>query len=91
VLARLPAAGAMAGKPPSLQLELPVVGPFSLQASTRFLEGFAPAGSHAGGGEGLALAFPVEGDWRTAGAVVRQSGEVPSRSRCKSQAAGCLW
>jgi DNA-3-methyladenine glycosylase II len=63
----------MAGKPPSFQLELPVVGPFSLQASTRFLEGFAPAGSHAGG-EGLALAFPVEGDWSTVGAVVRQSG-----------------
>jgi 3-methyladenine DNA glycosylase/8-oxoguanine DNA glycosylase len=64
----------MAGKPPSFQLEFPVVGPFSLQASARFLEGFGPAGSHAGGGEGLALAFPVEGDWSTVGAVVRQSG-----------------
>lgn len=53
-------------------VELPVKGPFSLEASTRFLEGFAPAGAHAGGEQVLALAFPVEGDWRTAGAIVRQ-------------------
>jgi DNA-3-methyladenine glycosylase II len=65
----------MTSRLPSLQLELPVAGPFSLQASARFLEGFAPAGSHATAGDGLALAFPVEGDWRPAGAVVRQSGD----------------
>ncbi len=66
----------MTGTP--VQLELPVSGPFSLRASTRFLEGFAPAGTHAAGAhDGLALAFPVEGEgeWRTAGAVVRQSSD----------------
>jgi DNA-3-methyladenine glycosylase II len=55
-------------------------GPFSLAASARFLEGFAPA---AYGGEGqdpgddarLDLAFPVEGDWRTAGVRVRQADD----------------
>lgn len=49
-------------------------GPFSLAASTRFLEGFTPAGAFAAGTR-LALAFPVEGDWRLAGALVRQDGE----------------
>lgn len=59
-----------------LQVELPVQGPFSLEASTRFLEGFSPAGGFAAGPDGgLALAFPVEDDWRTAGALVRQEGE----------------
>lgn len=52
-------------------------GPFSLSASVRFLEGFAPAryrGSADGEGSGqpLRLAFPVEGDWRTAGVAVTQ-------------------
>ncbi|MDN5858218.1 MAG: DNA-3-methyladenine glycosylase 2 family protein [Pseudonocardia sp.] len=57
-------------------VELPVRGPFSLAASTRFLEGFAPAGAFASGREcPLALAFPVEGDWCTAGATVRQEGD----------------
>lgn len=55
-------------------VELPVQGPFSLAASTRFLEGFSPAGTFAAGA-GLAVAFPVEGDWRTAGALVRQDGD----------------
>lgn len=36
-------------------------GPFSLGASIRFLEGFAPAGYDATGAPGLGLAFPVEG------------------------------
>jgi DNA-3-methyladenine glycosylase II len=53
-------------------VELPVQGPFSLAPSIRFLEGFAPAGPHAGDASSLALAFPVEGDWRTAGAILRQ-------------------
>jgi DNA-3-methyladenine glycosylase II len=56
-------------------VELPVKGPFSLAASTRFLEGFAPAGTHAGIRETLGLAFPVEGDWRAAGAIVRQRAD----------------
>ena len=58
-----------------VEVELPVQGAFSLAASTRFLEGFAPAGAFAAGEQReLALAFPVEGDWRTAGAVVREDG-----------------
>lgn len=56
-------------------------GPFSLAASTRFLEGFAPAGAFHGDGDGdgdrpLRLAFAVEGDWRTAGARVTQDGDT---------------
>jgi DNA-3-methyladenine glycosylase II len=53
-------------------------GPFSLAASTRFLEGFAPAG-YAGKGSGhLDLAFPVERDWHTAGVHLeqRESGRL---------------
>ena len=42
---------------------LPVRGPFSLAASTRFLEGFAPASFEAAAGQSLELAFPVEGRW----------------------------
>jgi len=42
-----------------VMVELPVLGQFSLEASTRFLEGFAPAGTHASVGPTLALAFPV--------------------------------
>ncbi|MBV9793100.1 MAG: DNA-3-methyladenine glycosylase 2 family protein [Actinobacteria bacterium] len=42
-------------------------GPFSLAASTRFLEGFTPAGYTATADEPLELAFPVEGSWTTAG------------------------
>src|SRR5215212_1167569 len=70
--------------------ELPVHGPFSLGASTRFLEGFTPAryrGSPDGGP--LRLAFPVEGSGRSVGVGVRQradgavvaevSGAVPER------------
>src|SRR5829696_1548106 len=58
---------------PSTIVPIPVQGPFSLAASTRFLEGFTPAayrGSPDGGP--LRLAFPVEGSWRTAGVAVRQ-------------------
>ncbi len=50
-------------------------GPFSLVASTRFLEGFTPAG-YRGAQEGvLDLAFAVEGDWRTVAVRVRQEGD----------------
>src|SRR3954451_11640085 len=57
-------------------LRLPVRGPFSLAASTRFLEGFAPAryrGSPDGGP--LRLAFPVEGSGGTVGVAVRQDAD----------------
>lgn len=47
-------------------------GPFSLAACARFLEGFTPAGYAERAGEPLELAFPVEGDGRTAGVRVRE-------------------
>jgi hypothetical protein len=55
-------------------------GPFSLAASTRFLEGFAPAAYDGervepGAEAHLDLAFPVEGDWRTVGVRVRQADD----------------
>ena len=51
---------------------LPVRGPFSLAASTRFLEGFAPAAIDRSDGRPLELAFPVDGIWQTAGIRVRE-------------------
>ncbi|CAN5600753.1 DNA-3-methyladenine glycosylase [soil metagenome] len=47
-------------------------GPFSLAASTRFLEGFTPSGYGGRDRDHLHLAFPVEGDWATAGVCVRE-------------------
>jgi DNA-3-methyladenine glycosylase II len=47
-------------------------GPFSLAASTRFLEGFTPAGFTQAAGQPLELAFPVEGSWQTVGVRVRE-------------------
>ncbi len=52
-------------------------GPFSLEASTRFIEGFAPAayeGSHAS--RHLHLAFSVEGTWDAVGVCVRQTDKA---------------
>jgi DNA-3-methyladenine glycosylase II len=62
---------------------LPVRGPFSLAASTRFLEGFAPAALDRSAGQPLELAFPVEGTWETVGVRVREhadgvAGEIVS-------------
>jgi DNA-3-methyladenine glycosylase II len=62
---------------------LPVRGPFSLAASTRFLEGFAPAAFDERSGQPLELAFPVDGIWQTAGVRVREhaggvEGEIVS-------------
>src|SRR5215469_4205227 len=55
-------------------------GPFSLRASTRFLEGFAPAryrgGSATNADVRLRLAFPVEGTWETAGVAVTQVNDT---------------
>jgi DNA-3-methyladenine glycosylase II len=61
-------------------------GPFALAASTRFLEGFAPAGYTAAAAGPLELAFPVEGSWPTAGVRVREhphgvKGEILSPAR----------
>lgn len=49
-------------------------GPFSLEASTRFLDGFTPAGYEERASGHLHIAFPVEGSWETVGACVRQTG-----------------
>ena len=46
-------------------------GPFSLAASTRFLEGFTPAAFTGTAAQPLDLAFPVEGSWSTVGVRVR--------------------
>ena len=55
---------------------LSVRGPFSLAASTRFLDGFAPvAFDGAAAGRPLELAFPVEGVWQTAGVRVREHAD----------------
>jgi 3-methyladenine DNA glycosylase/8-oxoguanine DNA glycosylase len=65
-------------------LRLPVRGPFSLAASTRFLEGFAPAryrGSSDGGP--LRLAFPVEGSGETVGVAVRQEADGAVRAEVR--------
>ena len=59
------------------------LGPFSLAATTRFLEGFTPAGYTGAAAQPLELAFPAEGSWQTAGVVVREhsdgvAGEIVS-------------
>mgnify|MGYP001227084063 CR=1 FL=1 len=57
--------------------EFEVVGPWSLQTSRRFWEGFTPAalpGEPAG--RGLRAVFCAEGDWRRAEAEVTQAGDV---------------
>ena len=53
-------------------------GPFSLEASTRFLEGFAPAAhDRAQHPNHLHLAFPVEGAWENAvGVCIRQPSKA---------------
>jgi DNA-3-methyladenine glycosylase II len=57
--------------------EFEVVGPWSLQTSRRFWEGFTPA-ALAGGptGPGLRTVFCAEGDWRRAEAEVTQAGDT---------------
>jgi DNA-3-methyladenine glycosylase II len=57
--------------------EFEVLGPWSLQTSRRFWEGFTPAavaGDRAG--PGLRTVFCVEGDWRRAEAAVTQAGDT---------------
>jgi DNA-3-methyladenine glycosylase II len=56
--------------------EFEVLGPWSLQTSRRFWEGFTPA-ALAGGpaGPGLRTVFCVEGDWRRAEVEVTQAGD----------------
>jgi DNA-3-methyladenine glycosylase II len=58
------------------RFELRPVGPYSLAASVRFLEGFAPA-AYEGHGEGhLHLAFVADGGENVAGVCVREEGAV---------------
>ena len=54
-----------------------VLGPWSLETSRRFWEGFTPA-ALAGqpAGPGLHTVFCVEGDWRRADAEVTQAGDA---------------
>lgn len=64
---------------PYATVTVPVTGPFSLEESTRFLEGFAPAAHDADAAGHLHCAFPVEGRWEPVGVCVTQSeaaGEV---------------
>jgi len=64
---------AMAGRVAGLE----VVGPWSLETSRRFWEGFTPA-ALAGdpAGLGLRTVFCAEGDWRRAEAEVTQAGDT---------------
>jgi DNA-3-methyladenine glycosylase II len=64
---------AMAGR----VAEFEILGPWSLQTSRQFWEGFTPAalaGSPAG--PGLRTVFCAEGDWRRAEAEVTQAGDT---------------
>jgi len=57
--------------------EFEVLGPWSLQTSRRFWEGFAPAALPGGqAGPGLRAVFCAEGDWRRAEAEVTQAGDT---------------
>ena len=58
------------------EVEQPVRGPFDLDASIRFLEGFTPAGRPDAADEPgvLRLAFPAAPGWRTARVLVRRRG-----------------
>ncbi|GAC1325835.1 MAG: DNA-3-methyladenine glycosylase [Mycobacteriales bacterium] len=71
-------------------LRIRASGPFSLAASRRFLEGFAPATSvgAADRDSPLALAFPVEGSWGTVGCSVVQEGDELVASVVGEQPAG---
>jgi hypothetical protein len=57
--------------------EFEVLGPWSLETSRRFWEGFTPA-ALAGepAGPGLRTVFCAEGDWRRAEAEVTQAGDT---------------
>ena len=60
------------------RFELAPVGPYSISASARFLEGFAPAHYEGGGSERLRFAFVADGlggGERVAGAYVYPEGE----------------
>lgn len=62
----------------SRSLSIPVLGAFSLAASTRFLEAFTPAAYLPAGDDALELAFPVEGTWAPAAVRIRQTDSTVS-------------
>src|SRR5215470_6029480 len=57
--------------------EFEVLGPWSLETSRRFWEGFTPAALAGGSAAaGLRTVFCTEGDWRRAEAEVTQAGDT---------------
>jgi DNA-3-methyladenine glycosylase II len=54
------------------EIDAEVLGPWSLETSKAFWEGFTPAALASRGDAQLRTAFPVEGDWRRAQATVTQ-------------------
>ena len=57
--------------------EFEVLGPWSLETSRRFWEGFTPAAlAGESAGPGLRTVFCAEGDWRRAEAEVTQAGDT---------------
>jgi DNA-3-methyladenine glycosylase II len=57
--------------------EFEVLGPWSLETSRRFWEGFAPAALAGGpGGPALRTVFCAEADWRRAEAEMTQAGDT---------------
>ncbi|WP_200215797.1 DNA-3-methyladenine glycosylase family protein [Micromonospora coerulea] len=61
-------------------------GPFSLAASIRFLEGFAPARYVGAGDPVLRLAFPLDGRWTPVGLRVRQDADGVVHAQAHSPA-----
>jgi DNA-3-methyladenine glycosylase II len=61
-------------------------GPFSLAASVRFLEGFAPASYRGGAAGHLDAAFALDGDWRTVGVHLEQGRDGEVRAEVAGQA-----
>ena len=57
--------------------EFEVLGPWSLETSRRFWEGFTPAAlAGQSAGPGLHTVFCAEGDWRRAEVEVTQAGNT---------------
>ncbi|MBO0828682.1 MAG: DNA-3-methyladenine glycosylase 2 family protein [Streptosporangiales bacterium] len=57
---------------PQREVDVEVVGPWSLETSRAFWEGFTPAALPAGATDALRAVFCVEGDWRRAAVEVTQ-------------------
>lgn len=66
----------LAGEAPRGSFTIEPKGPFSLESSIRFLEGFTPASSATAATDSLDLAFALEGTWRTIGVSVDQAGST---------------